>query len=51
MEKIKSIIEEKYYWMPQYRITLDWAEKALDEGMDVIDVVSFITKTIFAKAA
>lgn len=48
MDKIKAVIEEKYYWRPEYKIALDWAELALEQGSDPIQVISFIIKRLFS---
>lgn len=49
MERLKQIIEDKYYWMPQMRISLDWAEMALANGMDTQTVINFVAKKLFAR--
>lgn len=45
-----QVIEEKYYWLPQMKINLDWAELALNEGMDAISVTSYVAQKLFERS-
>lgn len=50
MEKLIDIIETKYDWVPEYKLACDWAELALNEGAETIQVVNYIAGQIFKKA-
>lgn len=51
MEKIKQIIEDKYYWRADYRLILDWAEVAFNQGTDSLLIMDFVISRLFQKAA
>ncbi len=50
MEKLIEVITEKYSWVPEYKIACDWAELALNQGSDALEVVDYLAGQLFKKA-
>lgn len=51
MERLETILTEKYYWMPEFQLIMRWADVAANEGMNTVDICGFIASKIFAKQA
>ena len=46
MEKFKKIIEEKYWWDSSMRLALLWADVALNDGADDIEVCGYLMEKV-----
>lgn len=50
MERLLETIETKYAWVPEYKLVCDWAELALNEGTEAIEVIDYVARNLFKKA-
>lgn len=46
MEKIKDIIETKYWWDSQMRLVLLWADMATEEGTDKLQISGYLMEQV-----
>jgi len=46
MEKIANIINKDYYWDESLKLSLRWADMALDEGTSQIEVIGYLFERI-----
>lgn len=46
MEKINEIINEKYYWCAELKLSLLWADVAEKQGCDQIEIVGYLMEKV-----
>jgi len=46
METLKNIIEDKYYWSEEMRLTVLWADVAENQGCDQVEICGYLMEKV-----